>query len=194
LLASVHSSKTEIQCYNGETRSRIYLTGLRRAEIGSLTPTSFDLEGDPATLTIEALNSKHRRKDILPLHPDLVRVLPGWLEDIPADQPLFPRLAKRRTWLMVKKDLERAGIPYETEEGTADFHAVGRHTYITELLRNGASLVEARELARHSDIKHDDAVHPHRPGRPGQGRCSDSRTRTSATSPGRHRILGAYWE
>jgi hypothetical protein len=29
---------------------------------------------------------------------------------------------------MVKKDLERAGIPYETEEGTADFHAVGRHT------------------------------------------------------------------
>ena len=35
----------------------------------------------------------------------------------------------------------------------ADFHAVGRHTYITELLRNGASLVEARELARHSDIR-----------------------------------------
>ena len=130
-----------------------YLTGLRRAEIASLTPASFDLEGDPATLTIEAQNSKHRRKDILPLHPDLVRVLPGWLEDIPADQPLFPRLAKRRTWLMVKKDLERAGIPYETEEGTADFHAVGRHTYITELLRNGASLVEARELARHSDIR-----------------------------------------
>ena len=53
---------------------------------------------------------------------------------------------------MVKKDLERVGIPYETEEGIADFHAVGRHTYITELLRNGASLVEARELARHSDI------------------------------------------
>jgi len=118
LLESARTSEVEIQCYDGETRSRIYLlsylTGLRRAEIASLTPTSFDLEGDPATLTIEALNSKHRRKDILPLHPDLVRVLPGWLEGIPADQPLFPRLAKRRTWLMVKKDLERAGIPYET--------------------------------------------------------------------------------
>jgi hypothetical protein len=104
-------------------------------------------------LTIEAKNSKHRRKDILPLHPHLIRVLPGWLKGIPAGQPLFPRLAKRRTWLMIKKDLERAGIPYETEEGTADFHAVGRHTHITELLRNGASLVEARELARHSDIR-----------------------------------------
>lgn len=40
-----------------------------------------------------------------------------------------------------------------TPEGIADFHAAGRHTHITELLRNGASLVEARELARHSDIK-----------------------------------------
>ena len=53
---------------------------------------------------------------------------------------------------MVKKDLERVGIPYETQEGVADFHAAGRHTYITELLRNGASLPEAKELARHSDV------------------------------------------
>ena len=37
--------------------------------------------------------------------------------------------------------------------GVADFHAAGRHTHITELLRSGASLTEARELARHSDIR-----------------------------------------
>lgn len=54
---------------------------------------------------------------------------------------------------MVKLDLERVGIPYKTAKGIADSHAAGRHTHITELLRNGASLVEARELARHSDIK-----------------------------------------
>ena len=66
---------------------------------------------------------------------------------------MFPKLAKRRTWKMVKLDLERVGIAYQTAEGIADFHAAGRHTHITELLRNGASLVEARELARHSDIK-----------------------------------------
>ena len=46
-----------------------------------------------------------------------------------------------------------ACIPYRTEEGTADFHVVGWHTHITELLRNGASLVEARGLSRHSDIR-----------------------------------------
>ena len=53
---------------------------------------------------------------------------------------------------MVRKDLERVGIPYETEDGIVDFHAAGRHTHITELLRNGTSLVEAKELARHSDV------------------------------------------
>ena len=100
-VATARTSEVEIQCYDGETRSRIYLlsylTGLRRTEIASLTPVSFDLEGDPAKLTVEAQNSKHRKKDVLLLYPDLVRVLPWWLESIPADQPLFPRLAKRRT-------------------------------------------------------------------------------------------------
>jgi len=42
---------------------------------------------------------------------------------------------------------------YETEDGIADFHAAGRHSHITELLRNGTSLPEAKELARHSDVK-----------------------------------------
>ena len=53
---------------------------------------------------------------------------------------------------MIRKALEAAGIPYTTKDGDADFHAAGRHTYITELLQNGTSLVVARELARHSDV------------------------------------------
>ena len=63
-------------------------------------------------------------------------------------------LGIRRTWLMVKKDLERVGIPYRDElNRVADFHAAGRHTHITELLRNGASVPEARVLARHTDMR-----------------------------------------
>ncbi len=54
---------------------------------------------------------------------------------------------------MVQKDLERAGIPYETHEGLADFHAAGRHSHITGLVRSGASIMEAKELARHADIR-----------------------------------------
>ncbi|BBO35201.1 tyrosine-type recombinase/integrase [Lacipirellula parvula] len=80
-------------------------------------------------------------------------MLRDWFADIAPDAILFPLLAKRRTWLMVKKDLERAGLQYKTKEGVADFHAAGRHTYITQLLRHGASLPEAKELARHTDVK-----------------------------------------
>ena len=54
---------------------------------------------------------------------------------------------------MTRKDLEAAGIPFRTKDGDVDFHAAGRHSYITGLLRNGTSLVVARELARHSDVK-----------------------------------------
>ena len=38
-------------------------------------------------------------------------------------------------------------------DGIADFHAAGRHSHITGLIRNGASLPEAQKLARHTDIK-----------------------------------------
>jgi integrase len=157
LVQSARTSTEMIQCFDGETRARIYIlsymTGLRRSELASLTPASFKLDDAPATLTVDATISKHRRKDTLPLHSDLVVMLRQWLAGLAPDEHLFPRLARRRTWLMVKKDLERVGIPYVTKEGVADFHAAGRHTHITGLLRNGATLPEAMKLARHADIK-----------------------------------------
>lgn len=157
LCKSARESGVEIQCYDGEERARIYtlsfMTGLRRKEIASLTPSSFKLSDSPATVTVEAQSSKHRKKDVLPLHTELVSLLKVWLKGKKRTESIFPLLDKRRTWLMVKKDLERVDIPYRNEEGIADFHAAGRHTHITELLRNGASLPEARELARHSDVR-----------------------------------------
>ncbi|MBL9081835.1 MAG: site-specific integrase [Planctomycetales bacterium] len=157
LVNSARSSGIRIQGYSGEERAAIYLTsyltGLRRNELASLTRRSFDLDAAPPTITVEAVSSKHRRKDVLPLHTELLGMLRGWLKGMPAGEKLFPKLAARKTWRMVKKDLERVGVPYETDAGIADFHAAGRHTHIMELLRNGASLVEAKELARHSDIK-----------------------------------------
>ena len=158
LIKSARSSCVSIQCFDGEQRARLYIlsymTGLRRKEIASLTPESFDLKGKPPTVTVQAACSKHRKKDVLPLHDDLVSLLRVWLLDVGPSMPFFPKLAKRRTWLMVKKDLERAGIPYrDDQDRVADFHAAGRHTHITELLRNGVSVAEAKELARHSDVR-----------------------------------------
>ena len=127
LVDSARASRKDIQCFSPEERARIYiisyLTGLRRKEIASLTPRSFALNGDPPTLTVAAACSKHRRTDVLPMHPQLVSLVGEWTVEIPDDELLFPKLGNRRTWLMVKKDLERVGIPYETPEGIADFHA-----------------------------------------------------------------------
>jgi integrase len=156
LVKAARQSTELIQCYDGETRARIYIvsymTGLRRGEIASLTPSSFKLDDSPPTVTVAATISKHRRMDVLPLHRDLVVMLRDWIQGRQPDEVLVPKLAKRRTWLMVKKDLEKAGIPYQTAEGVADYHAAGRHTHITELLRNGATVPEAMKLARHTDI------------------------------------------
>ena len=157
LVASARSSRVEVQGYSGELRARAYLmsffTGLRRQELGSLTPRSFKLDDSQPTLTVEAACSKHRRKDTLPMHAELVLLVREWVRDLGPDDLLFPRIERKKTWLMVKKDLERVGIPYQTHEGIADFHAAGRHSHITGLLRNGATLVEARELARHADVR-----------------------------------------
>ena len=60
--------------------------------------------------------SKHRREDVLPLHDELVPLIHQWICDLEPEQALFPKLTKRKTWLMVKKDLEAADIPYETKD------------------------------------------------------------------------------
>ena len=157
LISAAEKSGKRIQGFSGELRARLYLfsylTGLRRKELASLKPSSFDLIAQPSTVTVDAACWKHRKRDVLPLHPELVAILADWLPTLYADVQLFPKLERKKTWFMVKKDLERVGIPYETAEGFADFHAAGRHSHITGLLRSGATLTQARELARHGDIR-----------------------------------------
>ncbi len=52
---------------------------------------------------------------------------------------------------MLQRDLKAAGVPYKTEAGYADFHAL-RHTYISRLIRSGVNLKVAQALARHSSV------------------------------------------
>ncbi len=71
----------------GESRAVLYslavLSGLRASELHSLTPESFDLETDQPCLTVEAGYSKHRRKDVLPLHGALVPMLREFIRNRP---------------------------------------------------------------------------------------------------------------
>jgi integrase len=157
LIDGARKSKKQIQRYPGELRARLYLfsylTGLRRKELASLRPSSFNLTVEPPIVVVEAACSKHRKRDVLPLHPEVVAMLVEWLPQLGANDFLFPKLDRKKTWFMVKCDLESVEVPYQTEEGFADFHAAGRHSHITGLLQSGATLTQARELARHGDIR-----------------------------------------
>jgi integrase len=143
---------------SGRDRAMLYAvagyTGLRASELASLTPQSFDLDGQPPTVTVQAGYSKHRRQDVLPLHASLVVLLRPWLATKPANQPVWPGNWARgkEAGVMLKHDLKVAGIPYVDESGRyGDFHAL-RHTFITNLVKSGVSPKAAQALARHSTI------------------------------------------
>jgi integrase len=143
---------------SGQARVMLYLvaayTGLRASELASLTPRSFNLQWDPPTVTVQAAYSKHRRQDVLPLHPDIASRLASYLPGCPEDPP---GLAWPGTWStvaakMIRKDLAAAEVPYRDDAGqTFDFHAL-RHHFITHLARSGIHPKAAQSLARHSTI------------------------------------------
>ncbi len=174
----IEAARTNGDCcgLTGEQRAMLYTvagyTGLRASELASLTEASFDLKGDPATVVVEAGYSKHRKRDELPVHGDLAQKLRAWFtsrEMLPDEShpilslttelerscgPLWPgRWARdRQAAVMLRHDLQAAGIAYVDEQGRqADFHAL-RHTFISMLAQAGIHPKTAQELARHSDI------------------------------------------
>ncbi len=127
-------------------------TGLRASELASLTPESLGLDVNPPTVTVQAGYSKRRRLDVLPLPADILEAAKTWLKGKPPGERLWPGdwAENRYAAKILPVDLAAAGIPYQDAQGLfADFHAL-RHTYITNLARNGVPLATAQKLARHS--------------------------------------------
>jgi len=153
LLETARESPTRYVGLTGADRRAIYLlalgTGLRASELGSLSPASFRLDEELPTVTVEAGYSKRRRRDVQPLPADVADFFRSYLAEKPRGQRLWPGKWYDRAAEMLRIDQEPAGIPYETEEGYADFHSL-RHTYITGLGRHVPPKM-AQELARHCD-------------------------------------------
>ena len=170
----------------GIDRAILYLiasfTGLRKGELGSLTKESFNFDNEKcATVTVDACYSKHRRQDILPLHPSIVQKLKDWLasKSPQVNELLFPIShrcggVERKTSKMMcfditaaktfwavesatpdeeKQRLESDFLQYLNKKGLfADFHCL-RHTFITNLGRAKVSPKTAQTLARHSTVE-----------------------------------------
>jgi site-specific recombinase XerD len=96
LIQAARSGKP-VEGISGVDRAMLYIlaawTGFRKSEIGSLTLRSFRFTDTPATATVAACYSKHRREDTQVLHPEVVRQLQEWLATKPPlgpHEPLFP--------------------------------------------------------------------------------------------------------
>lgn len=134
-------------------RQMVYLfasrTGMRRAAIGQLLWEDVDLK--LGTVTTRVLRAKNRREKVKPLAPDLLRELKLWRNERPAfpKAKVFPKVPLCPT---LKKDLESIGVEKTTADGTFDFHAL-KVQLGADLARNNVSIVVAKELLDHSDIR-----------------------------------------
>ena len=125
---------------SGADRAILYLlagfTGLRAAELSSLTERSLNFCTEPPTVILQAANSKHRQEDVLPLHPELATALQLWLQNrrssevdrniirMPertgvakqaAAEPLFPGTWPEKAAKMIRRDLKAARATWISE-------------------------------------------------------------------------------
>ena len=150
-------------------------TGLRASELASLTPGTFDLDGEPPTVCCLGAYTRNGEQATLPLRPDLTAALRKWMDGRLADGRLWPgRWASSRAAAeMIRRDLAAAKaawvkrapseqvkaervksrfLEYRDASGRiADFHSL-RHTLITNLARGKVHPQNAQALARHSTI------------------------------------------
>jgi integrase len=145
---------------DGPDRSVLFLvatqTGLRLGELLSLTPGSFNLDCDPATIVCESAYTKNGKEAVQPIRPEVVPILRSWLAAKDAGSPVFA-LNREKIAGALRKVLEAAGI---AESESYDFHCL-RHSFITAVVRSGCSVKVAQELARHSDPKLTLSVYSH---------------------------------
>lgn len=156
LIDTTFRSTREFRDLTGTDRAVMYTlaqrTGLRRKELRSLMPVSFDLEESPPTVQVEAANSKRRKKDLLPLSDDVAQTMREYLAGRPPQQRVWPGAWWRRSAEMLRLDLREAGIePVDAQGRVIDFHGQ-RTTFITALARANVPPATAQKLARHSDI------------------------------------------
>ncbi len=136
---------------SGHQRALLYRlaleTGLRASELRSLTVSSFDFER--LTVTVRAAYSKRRREDELPLRRDTADLLKAALSGKHPAAPAFSLPSPSKTTLLFQDDLKAAGVVYEVDGKYADFHAL-RHSFVSNVVKGGATVKEAQTLARHS--------------------------------------------
>ncbi len=161
LVAAAESSPQVFRGLSGPDRAALYMlaagSGLRASELASVTRATLLLDAQPPRVQVQAAYAKNRRQATIPLPEEVAEYLRRWLASratVPLDRQarLWPGTWHLRAADMLKRDLARAGIPYELDGQVFDFHAL-RAQYATLLGRQRVNLQTAQALLRHSDPK-----------------------------------------
>jgi len=131
-------------------------SGLRAAELRSLTKSSFDFSN--CTITLLAAYSKRKRQDVLPLRPDTAQEIEKmFAQKLPAAQAFK---VPDKPADMLRDDLKDANIDFIVEGKVFDFHSL-RHETGTLLAASGVDVKTAQTLMRHSDVNLTMSIYTH---------------------------------
>jgi integrase len=155
-LLEVTATAPALYGLSGAARALVYWicveTGLRRLEVFSLTPANLDFTPADPCIVLRGRSTKNRKVANLPVTRTLAAAIAEVAKGLVPDEPLIGH-PPRRTADMLRRDLERAGLPLTDETGgQIDFHAL-RHTFGSRLARNGVHPKTAQLLMRHSRIE-----------------------------------------
>ena len=131
--------------------------------MNSLKPTSFNLNSEPATVTIACTVSKRRKTDTHSAQSRLrtnVETVARRPRPRPPTVGLLGQLVLQSRFDMLRLDLAAAGIAHERDGAMIDFHSFrcyrvtqGDHVRQVESRRNGnRSIVERGAIARYTKI------------------------------------------
>ncbi|WP_168189446.1 tyrosine-type recombinase/integrase [Paludisphaera borealis] len=124
-------------------------SGLRYAELASITPASFDWTADPPTVAVSPAYTKNGEAATMPLPGDLASDLRPLVTSTANDAAVFP-LPVDKGAEMLRADLATAGIPYVDASGRFfDFHSLRCQT-ATLLDAAGVTPRVAQRIMRHS--------------------------------------------
>lgn len=141
----------------GRERSLLYkaafYTGFRRGELREMRVYHLNLDDPAPRIFLPKELTKNGRDAHIPLRPDFASALRTWIQETglqPGDH-LFK--VPKRIALVMRKDLEFAGIAYRDQRGrVADFHSL-RKCMATHLNTQGVPIVTAKELLRHGTVE-----------------------------------------
>lgn len=152
LLETTRQSDQKLCGLTGYERYLIYRlaveTGLRRGEITKLTAGCFDFNG--GFVSLDAKHTKNKKGAKLPLRRDTAEEFRAFCQGKLPTATVFKM--PWATSVMIRKDLEAAGLPYEDEHGRFfDFHSL-RGQFGTLLAKRGVHPKTAQVLMRHHDV------------------------------------------